>query len=167
MGFTAEAITFFVFALMGITGAVLMINLTHVMHMAVALGFTFFSIAGLYLLLDADFLAVIQILIYTGAITILMIFGIMLTKHREEDQEKRRPLYHGLCFLGIAGFFVITMSSIVPIPQMAPLERVQTSVAQLAEVVFGHYVIPFEVVSLLLLVALIGAVVLAKKEENS
>ena len=66
-------------ALVAIIGGVLLLNLTKVVHMVVALVFTFISIAGIYVLLSAEFVAVVQILIYSGAITIIMLFGIMLT----------------------------------------------------------------------------------------
>ena len=67
---------------------VLMINLTKVMHMMVALVLTFLSIAGILLLLSAEFVAVVQIMIYSGAITIIMLFGIMLTNHRDPSVTK-------------------------------------------------------------------------------
>lgn len=62
------------------------INLTKVVHMVVALVFTFISIAGIYVMLSAEFIAVVQILIYSGAITIMMLFGIMLTRHNDKNE---------------------------------------------------------------------------------
>ena len=82
-----EMIAFFVLALIAISGGVLMMNLTKVVHIIIALAFSFISIAGFYVLLSAEFLAFVQVLIYGGAITIVMLFGIMLTKHDDKAQS--------------------------------------------------------------------------------
>ncbi|MDF2670937.1 MAG: NuoJ, partial [Paenibacillus sp.] len=92
-------IGFFIFALFAIGGAIFMVSFTKVVHMVVALAVTFISLAGLYVLLNAEFLAFVQILIYAGAISILMIFGIMMTQHKKEDEPSGRPVHQVL--LGI------------------------------------------------------------------
>lgn len=167
MNLTGEAIAFFILSVMAIGGAVFMINLTKVIHMALSMAFTFFSIAGLYLLLNAEFIAVIQIMIYTGAVSILMIFGIMLTKHRDEDRPSIHQWHSVFSFLAVASFFGLMMWIIYRNPIMGDTANLKEfSVERLGEVVFKHYVIPFELASVLLLVALVGAVILAKKEEN-
>ena len=84
---TGEFIAFIVLAVIALIGGVLLLNLTNVVHMVLALVATFISIAGIYVLLSAEFLAVVQILIYSGAITIIMLFGIMLTKHDDKDYK--------------------------------------------------------------------------------
>ncbi|WP_309864977.1 NADH-quinone oxidoreductase subunit J [Desmospora profundinema] len=152
---------------MAIGGAVFMINLTRVVHMALALAFTFLSIAGIYVTLHAEFLAVVQVLIYTGAVTILMLFGIMLTRHQGREEEG--SLWkEGLSFVGVGALFGLLMWAIYQTPfsgETGPVELY--TVAHLGEAVFKHYVIPFEVTSVLLLVALVGAIILAKKESKS
>ncbi|MBA4495969.1 NADH-quinone oxidoreductase subunit J [Paenactinomyces guangxiensis] len=164
---TGEFIAFFILSVMAIGGAVFMINFTRVIHMALALAFTFFSIAGIYLLLNAEFLAVVQILIYTGAVSILMLFGIMLTKHKDEDQGSIRPMHSVLSFIGVAAFFGVVMWIIYQTPIAGGTADPKLfGVAKLGETVFKQYVIPFELASVLLLVALVGAVILAKKEEK-
>lgn len=85
MSLSGELIAFIGLALVAIVGGVLLITLTKVVHMVIALVFTFLGIAGIYMLLSAEFVAIVQILIYSGAITIVMLFGIMLTKHQEND----------------------------------------------------------------------------------
>src|SRR5690606_36276017 len=80
-------IMFMVFAHLAIGGAVFMLNFTKVIHMVISLSVTFISLAAIYVMLQAEFVGVVQVLIYAGAITILMIFGIMMTNHREIDQE--------------------------------------------------------------------------------
>ncbi|MFC4077373.1 NADH-quinone oxidoreductase subunit J [Salinithrix halophila] len=167
---SGEFIAFFLLSMMAIGGAIFMINLTRVVHMVLALAFTFFSIAGIYVLLNAEFLAAVQVLIYTGAVSILMLFGIMLTRHRDGggDETSRRPWHTLFSFLGVAAFFGAVMWVIYHTPM--PSETAKTSaytVAKLGESVFKQYVIPFELTSVLLLVALVGAVILAKKEADS
>lgn len=165
---TAEFIAFFILSIFAIGGAVFMINLTKVMHMALSLAFTFLSIAGIYFLLDAEFLSVVQILIYTGAVTVLMIFGIMLTKHREESRESKRPLHELFALLMVVLLFGIIILTIyqVPIDTETNSQLKENHVAKLGEMIFTDYVIPFELTSVLLLVALIGAILLAKREEK-
>ena len=90
---TGEFIAFIVLAVIALVGGVLLLNLTKVVHMVLALVATFISIAGIYVLLSAEFLAVVQILIYSGAITIIMLFGIMLTKH--DDKVTNRVVGEG------------------------------------------------------------------------
>ena len=77
---TGEFLAFLILSIIAVTGGVLLLNLTNVVHMVLSLVATFISIAGIYILLSAEFLAVVQILIYSGAITIIMLFGIMLTR---------------------------------------------------------------------------------------
>lgn len=162
-----SSLAFFIFALFAIGGAIFMINFTKVIHMVVALAFTFLSLAGLYVLLDAEFLAFVQVLIYAGAISILMIFGIMMTKHQGGEEEPKRPLYNGLLGIGVIALFGILFYGIqqatFPTDQMEP---VQDNTLEIGKLLFNDYVIPFELVSVLLTVAFIGAIVLAKREEE-
>lgn len=160
-------VAFFVFALFAIGGAVFMLSFTKVVHMVISLAFTFLSLAGLYVLLEAEFLAFVQVLIYAGAISILMIFGIMMTKHQTEDSEQKRPLYDILLGVGILGLFGIlfyaVQQSVFPAGTFPP---VKDNTLEIGKLLFNQYVIPFELVSVLLTVAFIGAIVLAKREED-
>lgn len=97
-------IAFLILSLVAVGGAVLMLNSQKVVHMVVSLAFTFLSVAGLFILLEAEFLAVAQVLIYGGAVTIVMLFGIMLTRHSDRD-ERRRPAQKWLSGLFVAAFF--------------------------------------------------------------
>ncbi len=89
---TGELVAFFILAMLIIGGAVFMISFTKVVHMVVSLAFTFLSLGGMYVLLEAEFVAFVQILIYAGAVSILMIFGIMMTRHQQEHEQPTRPL---------------------------------------------------------------------------
>ncbi|GIP35560.1 NADH-quinone oxidoreductase subunit J [Paenibacillus sp. J2TS4] len=161
-------LVFFVFALFIIGGAIFMISFTKVVHMVVAVAFSFLSLAGLYVLLEAEFVAFVQILIYAGAISILMIFGIMMTKHGEDNgASSGRPLHNILLGIGILGLFGIIFYAI----QTAdfPAENValaQDNTLEIGMRIFTDHVIPFELMSVLLTVAFIGAIVVAKREEE-
>jgi NADH-quinone oxidoreductase subunit J len=165
---TGENIAFVFFAILIISGAVMMISFTKVVHMVISLAAVFLGLAGLYVLLEAEFVAFVQVLIYAGAVTILMIFGIMLTKHEEEESTKvDRPIHHAFLLIGVVAFFGILFFSIqratFPGGTFDPGED-NTELIGLR--LFTEYVIPFELMSVLLTVAFIGAIILAKREDE-
>ncbi|MGG2063429.1 NADH-quinone oxidoreductase subunit J [Bacillus sp. S14(2024)] len=165
-----ELVAFLALGLLAVMGGVLMLNLTKVMHMMLALVFTFLSIAGLYFMLSAEFVGVVQILIYSGAITIIMIFGIMLTKHNDEEEIRFgwRKLF---VFLAVVVFGAVMYFAVNNVD--FENGRVQDGIAlheqntlQIGKLLYSKYIITFELTSILLLVALVGAIVLAKKDEK-
>lgn len=164
---SGELLAFFILALVAIAGGVLLLNLTKVVHMVVALVFTFLALAGLYVTLSAEFVAVVQVLVYSGAITIIMLFGIMLTKHN--DEEVRRPHSWKTIFvtLGVIGFFLVMYFSIndLSLGEQATTLH-ENNVLQIGTELYSKYIIPFELTSVLLLVALIGAIILSKKDDK-
>ncbi|WP_458411682.1 NADH-quinone oxidoreductase subunit J [Schinkia sp. CFF1] len=164
---SGELLAFFILALIAIAGGVLMLNLTKVVHMVVALVFTFIALAGLYVTLSAEFVAVVQVLIYSGAITIIMLFGIMLTKH-DHEEEKRPGMWKRIfVLLGIIGFFLVMYFSIndLTLGEQATTLH-ENNVVQVGTALYSKYIIPFELLSVLLLVALVGAIILSKKDED-
>lgn len=100
-----ENIAFFLCAPLAIGGAIFMISFEKVVHMVLALACTFISLGALYVVLEAEFVAFVQVLIYAGAITILMIFGIMMTKHKGIEEEPKRPAHNVLAFVGCLALF--------------------------------------------------------------
>lgn len=167
MTISGEFIAFMGLALVAIIGGVLLLNLTKVVHMVVALIFTFVSIAGIYVLLSAEFVAAVQILIYSGAITIIMLFGIMLTKHDDEGETTTGKWRKVLLFLGIVGFAVAVYIGIYDFNVVqVPSNLHENNTMQIGEALYSKWVIPFEVTSVLLLVALVGSIILAKKDEK-
>src|SRR5690625_1938825 len=102
-----ENMAFIIFSICMISGAVLMISYTKFVHMVIAISFTFFSLAGLYVLLSAEFVAFVQVLIYTSAITILMVFGMMMTGRDEDESPSNRSRHEFVLLLGILGFFFV------------------------------------------------------------
>lgn len=168
MTFTGQTIAFFIFSLMAITGGVLMLNLNKVIHMVLSIGLSFFGVAGLFVILQAEYLAFVQILIYAGAITIMMAMGTMMTQHKD-TKNKSRSLTHTILALlsavGVGGFFIYGISKTAWPTEASDLGA--NNVKVLGETLFSNYVIPFEAASVLLLVALVGAIVIAKREGDN
>jgi len=131
----------------------------------------FIHIAGLYLFLNAEFLAAIQIIIYAGAVLVLFLFVIMLLNLRKEEAVKRFQRQWPLGIL-IGAFFiaflVLILSQIRVFPPPGPYDieaiKAEGNIMTLGRVLYTEYLFPFEIVSVILLVAIIGAVVLAKRK---
>ncbi|MDQ0857090.1 NADH-quinone oxidoreductase subunit J [Bacillus sp. V2I10] len=167
MSITGEYVAFVGLAMVAIGGGILMLNVTKVVHMVVSLVFTFVSIAGLYVLLSAEFVAAVQILIYSGAITIIMLFGIMLTRHEDEEQSTAGNGRKLITLLGIAAFALVMYLGIYDLKLGEPTANLHVkNTEQIGISLYSHFVIPFELTSVLLLVALVGAIILAKKDEK-
>jgi NADH-quinone oxidoreductase subunit J len=165
---SAQEYAFVVFALVGVVAAVRVVTARNVVRAALYLVVTLASVGAVYLVLAAEFVGWVQILIYVGAIVILFLFGLMLTKApigREalDNQSRGLALLVGLAIL--AGLvFLIQNAFGWNDPKV---ELVQASSGVIGESIFRHYVLPFEAVSFVLLAALIGAIVLSTKDERS
>jgi NADH-quinone oxidoreductase subunit J len=151
-----------------IAGGVMLLLLRKVVHMMMSLVLTFVSLAGIYVLLSAEFMAVVQILLYSGAVTIMLLFGLMLSKDKEEEPVfTRTSLRYVLVTLSTIGFGVMVYAGILQLPVMAgELTLPPDAVATIGKELFTKYFIPFELTSVVLLASLVGAVILAKKEGN-
>lgn len=162
---SGQMIAFFILSLITIGGAVFMISFGKVVHQVVALAFSFLGIAGLFFLLEAEFVGVVQVLVYSGSISILMLFSIMLTRH-DAKGEARYPGFKWFGFAIVAVFFVMMFIGIqsMNIPGEPATYADQRNVFEIGKLMFTQHVIPFELSSVLLLVAMVGAIVLAKKE---
>lgn len=164
---TGEFIAFMALALVAIMGGVLLLNLNNVVHSVVALVFTFLSLAGIYVLLSAEFVAVVQVLIYAGSITIIMLFGIMLTKHDDLSEPRGGWLKRLLLLLGVLGFALAFYVGIYNLDfGTEPVALHESNTEQIGIELYSKYIIPFELTSVVLLVALIGAVVLARRDDQ-
>lgn len=164
---SGEFLAFMSLALVAVIGGVLLLNLTKVVHTIIALVFTFISIAGIFILLSAEFLAAVQILIYSGAITIIMLFGIMLTKHDDESEASTGKWRKFLLLLGVAGFAMAVYLGIYNL-DLGPgsTELHVNNTEQIGIALYSKFIIPFELASVVLLVALVGAIILAKKDNK-
>ncbi|MDQ6420954.1 NADH-quinone oxidoreductase subunit J [Paenibacillus sp. LHD-117] len=167
---TGAFVAFFIFAAVMIAGAVLMISLEKVVHMVVSMAAVFLGLAGIYVLLDAEFAAFVQVLIYAGAVSILMIFGIMMTKH-DAQKETVGTLRETLAAAGALSLFGLLFYAIrtTEIPEAGAagvLEAGTDNTMAIGELLYTGYIVPFELLSVLLTVAFIGAISLAKKEAD-
>ncbi len=166
---SAQEYAFTVIAVIGSISAVAVVTARNVVHAALYLVVALLSAGATYLLLGAEFVGWVQILIYVGAIVILFLFGLMLTKapigrYTLDNQNRVLALIvAGLAFLGL----VALVQSAFPFGDaVAPPPAVGDSLT-LGDAMFRDYVLPFEAVSFLLLAALIGAIVLSRKDEGS
>jgi NADH-quinone oxidoreductase subunit J len=156
---------FYLFALFTVGTAAFVVFTKNVVYAAFSLLGTLFGVAGLYIFLHADFLAAIQVLIYVGGILILIIFGVMLT-HKVMDVELRlKTIQVFPSFLALVLLVVVLVTVAVETRWPAgPPEQVASTTKGIGELIMNEYLLPFEVVSVLLLMALVGAAVLARRE---
>ncbi len=133
---------------------------------AMFLVLTIISMAGLFVLLHAFFLAAVQILVYAGAVMVLFLFVIMLLDIKEEERQKIKVfnLVAGLVSVGaLAGIVVKSLLQTMP-GKGLPAPAVEGATVPLGKLLFTHYLLPFEVIALLLLVAMMGVILLSKKD---
>jgi NADH-quinone oxidoreductase subunit J len=156
---------FYVFAFITVASAFVVVFTRNIIYAAFSLLFTFFGVAGLYALLHADFLAVTQILIYVGGILVLLLFGVMLTNKVVSVDLKTGTLQTvpALVIVAIvagslAGLFYSTWKNVA-----APAAEQVSMTRTLGEMLMTGYLLPFEVASVILLVALIGAATTARR----
>ncbi len=162
---------FNIFALLTVLGGVGLVVFRHPMQGALSLAVTMISLAGLYALLSAKLLFVLQLIVYAGAIMSLIIFIIMFLNIQEKDlpQERNRFLYlagGALVLLPVAWFMIKVVKSI-PGVKATIIGNGFGGVHGVGMTLFNEWLLPFEIVSLLLLVALVGAVMLAGKRRAS
>jgi NADH-quinone oxidoreductase subunit J len=164
----AQNISFWILALVCVAAALAVVSLRDVFRAAIALVVCFLTIAGIYILLSAEFLAVVQILIYVGAISIIIILAIMMTheyRRGSPSNKLRLPAFFvTLVFLGLVLFAILnTKWSLTPSVLDNPNIKVMTS-QDLAGRLFGTggYALPIEIGGLLLLAAIIGAVLIMR-----
>ncbi|MCP3104709.1 NADH-quinone oxidoreductase subunit J [Myxococcus sp. K15C18031901] len=163
-----ELILFGAFALLTLLSAGLVIFARSPINSAMALVSTFFFLAGLYVLLWAHTVAVLQVLVYAGAIMVLFLFVIMLLNLGESPTRGRPTLARVAGGVATLGFLVVLGLALSKLPVMAPpaMSGAEAAtfgtMASLGQTIFTQWLFPFEAVSLLLLVAMVGAVVVAK-----
>jgi NADH-quinone oxidoreductase subunit J len=162
-------IVFYVFAFITVVSAFIVVFSKNMIYAAFSLLFTFFGVAGLYVLLRADFLAVTQVLIYVGGILTLLLFGVMLTNKVINVEIKGGSLHAvpALILVAIvagtlAGLFYSTWRT-VP----TPVEAGTGTIKPIGEMLMKGYVLPFEVASVILLVALMGAAFTARRDRKA
>ena len=161
-----QEIAFLILAAIGGLAGLLVVTSRNVVHAALYLVVALASVAGVYLLLAAPFVAFVQVIIYVGAIVVLILFGIMLTRapvgRRVLDNTLRARV--GAFVVGAGLFTMLTVFLAGAFGSARISNQAATATAALGESLFRNYVLPFEAVSVLLLAALIGAIVLARRD---
>jgi len=169
-------VVFILISALTLISAVVVVTDRNLFRAAVALMASFLGVAGLYVLLDAGFLAAAQLLVYIGAISILMIFAIMMTRRLMQTSESpfnSQPLWGLFAALIVAVLLAVIVLSTWPVAEFGEPAAAATDVLRNSTLSIGRamvspdqYVLPFEVVSVLLLAALVGAVVIAWPEKK-
>ncbi|MQA31279.1 MAG: NADH-quinone oxidoreductase subunit J [Luteitalea sp.] len=167
-----EAIAFYTLAAFILGFAVLVITTKDTVHSVLFLVLDFLFVAALYVMLNAPFLAAIQVLVYAGGIVVLYLFVVMLVNLKRLPEAFQDPNRHGriglilsvAVLLELAAIAALGVGSVAPVRTAARALPVTGNTEQVGWMLYTSYLIPFEIASMLLLVAMIGAIVLAKRE---
>tara|TARA_Y100001968_G_C19429934_1_gene756417 strand:+ start:119 stop:718 length:600 start_codon:yes stop_codon:yes gene_type:complete len=164
---STELICFIILSAVVITGSIGVILLENIVYSAFLLGGVFMAVAGLYLLLNASFVAAAQVLVYVGAVNVLILFAIMLVNKKEELKKikglaSRRIISGFVC----GGLLVLLLRVVITTPWSLPGPKAigEEATERIGEHLFTDYLLPFELASVLLLMAMIGAIVLARRD---
>jgi len=159
---------FWLIAIITLGSALMMVMNKNIFHSALYMVVTFIGVAAVYLMLYADFMAAVQILVYAGAITIFIVFGIMLTQRGNMKETNLFSKHAALAAIVSLALIVINAFMVVSTNwPVSTAEPPQETVGSIAELMLTKYVVPFEVAAILLLVALIGAVIIAKEVKKT
>ena len=166
---TASLFIFFVLAALAVLGAVSLILQRHPIHSALSLIVVMVALAGLYLLMGAEFVAAVQIIVYGGAIMVLFIFVIMLLNAGVEERTNMSKMagWAGLPLaIALMGFLAAAVARSTDRVQAVAQSGATAPTKVVAGLLFQEFVYPFELTSFLILVAIIGAIVLAQREKQ-
>lgn len=160
-------VVFYALAVLAVAGAAWVALARNIIHSAFALLATFLGVAGLYALLSADLVAVIQLLVYVGGVLVLILFAVMLTSRIGEARVSNTSF--GVVPSAIVGALLAGALTYVALSFRAgePAPALSGSTAAIGEALLGEYVLPFEVISVVLLAALLGGVTLARGPRRS
>lgn len=157
---------FYIFAATVIGGALGVVLLRNIVHAALGLIGSLLGVAGIYILLSVEFLALVQVLIYGGAVMVLILFGLMLTRTRELKENldgDQKPLA-AVAALVLLGTFIAAFANTEWPRDIGQITTVPFT--DIGNALFGRWAVPFELLSGVLLVALVGAIIIAMQEEG-
>ena len=160
---------FMILSIIMLGAALAVVTSKNLFHSALFLILSFVGVAGLYILLEAGFLAAVQILVYVGAISILIIFAIMLTRRLMAKDLVQRNAQWGISALvalllfALFGFVLLRVNW--PVVEVVEGQVTRDSISILGQELMNTYVVPFEVASVLLLVALVASIIIARERE--
>ncbi len=164
-----QIVSFALLTIMMLGGALGVVLLENIVYSAFLLGGVFMSIAGLYILLNADFVAAAQVLIYVGSVNVLILFGIMLVNKRERFKTLPNSLLRkGATALVCAGLFALLTTMVLSTPwglgTTVTIPTTESSIVIIGQHFFSDFLLPFELASVFLLMAMVGAIVLARRD---
>mgnify|MGYP005816904911 FL=1 len=164
-----QSIVFFLLAALTLGGALAVINLKNIVHSVLCLIVTFLGVAGIFLTLRADFLAAVQVLVYAGAVSILVIFALLLVNQGDGKMAETNP-YSRFGYLGVAAamlfFGFLSFSLIKTTWQTTGIAAAATSVGEIGVRLVSQYVIAFELAAVLLLVAMVAAIIIGREVKD-
>jgi NADH:ubiquinone oxidoreductase subunit 6 (subunit J) len=163
----ASTVFFYLFGILILFAAVKTVSSSNLVHSALYMVAAFVGVACIFLLLNADYIALVQILVYVGAISVLMVFGVMLTRRgdiKESNPFNTLKIAGGLVsialFLVVARLLILTgWGASTPAPMLSTVD-------QITDLLLKDYAIPFEAAGILLLVAMIGAIIIGRGVDN-
>jgi NADH-quinone oxidoreductase subunit J len=161
---------FYFLSFVGVFCALLVVLSRNPVHSVLYLILAFFSIAGHYLLLNAQFLAIVHIIVYAGAIMVLFLYVIMLLNLNKESEPHKSNLLKfaaAICAGLLMLLFVAGLKGVETLPTQTSQDNSIGLIKSLGAVLFTEYLLPFEVCSILLLAAMVGAVMLGKEDKNN
>jgi NAD(P)H-quinone oxidoreductase subunit 6 len=163
-----QLVSLSILGVMMIGAAIGVVLFSSIVYSAFMLGGVFISMAGIYLLLNGDFVAAAQILIYVGAVNVLILFAIMLVNKRQDfvpfPNSWVRKLLTGIVSLGLFGLLSTMVLATPWAYSTAPAVGGESSIILIGEHFFTDFLLPFELASILLLIAMVGAIILARRE---
>jgi NADH-quinone oxidoreductase subunit J len=168
-----EAIAFYVISALILGFAVLVVSTKNTVHAVLFLVLNFLAVAALYVLLTAQFLAVIQVLVYAGGIVVLYLFVVMLVNLKRPPEDHSAPQRRPWLGFALSGAVLAQLAGILVLGGFGPAtdstaaqnsELALQNVERIGMLLYTDYLVPFEVASMLLLVAMVGAIILAKRE---
>ncbi len=161
---TGIVVAFWVLAITTVVCALMVAWVNELIQAVVFLALTFVGVAGIYIVLSADFVAMAQVLIYAGAVAVLMTFAVMLTPAADRRNTETAFRYPALILSGLV-LAVIVFVATDTSWNISDRGAFPTTAASLGEAFLKPYVVPFEVASVLLMAAMVGAIVLTKEDE--
>jgi len=166
---THPGFVFWVLSVVIVVSGIMVVSLRNIFHCAMFLILCLSGVAGIFVLLNAEFLAAAQVLIYVGAVAILMVFAIMLTtdlasKRIVMTNQKAGSALLACMVFAVGILFLIKLTTKAQVWQLAQAALPENNIMVIGKLLMTHFMLPFEVVSVMLLAAMIGAIVLARKE---
>jgi len=163
-----QAAVFWFCALVSIVSALVAAFSSRIVRAAYSLFFTLFGLAGFYVLLGADFLAIVQVVVYIGGILALILFGVLLTNRMPIDlRADARAVYLGATAVAVVLCIILVATVLKANWRMiAPLPEIKATTASLGRLLLSKYLLPFEFISVTLLIALLGASYLVRREDD-